>query len=259
MHHRRTQTRQLAAARAGISASTGARLEADPLLPSQQHRPRGRRRPDPLAAVWEAEIVPMLQAAPGLRPVAVYEEMLRRHPELLPGTRRTLERRIRHWQALHGPAREVVFRQDHPPGRQGLSDFTDAAGLGVTVAGERLAHRLYHFRLAFSGWPHAEVVLGGESFPALAAGLQNALWVLGGAPHEHRSDSLSAAFNLERVAEEDQTRRYEALCAHYRMQPSISGRRAGSTSTRLMPASPPRCPGMPPQGRHRRQAAAGSR
>jgi hypothetical protein len=32
----------------------------------------------------------------------------------------------------------------------GLSDFTDMAELGVTIAGEPLAHRLYHFRLAFS-------------------------------------------------------------------------------------------------------------
>jgi transposase InsO family protein len=62
------------------------------------------------------------------------------------------------------------------------------------------------------------VVLGGESFVALAEGLQNALWALGGAPREHRSDSLSAAFrNLDRDAAEDRTRRYEALCTHYGM------------------------------------------
>jgi hypothetical protein len=45
-----------------------------------------------------------------------------------------------------------------------------------------LDHRLYHFRLAFSGWEHAHVVLGGESFVALEEGLQNALWALGRAP-----------------------------------------------------------------------------
>jgi hypothetical protein len=225
MHHRRTHTRQLAAARAGVSPSTGARLDVDPRLPSQQQAPRGRRRPDPLAAVWAAEIVPMLQAAPGLRPFAVFEEMLRRHPELLPGVRRTLERRVRGWQALHGPERDVIFRQDHPPGQQGLSDFTDTGSLGVTVAGEPLTHRLYHFRLAFSGWEHAEVVLGGESFTALATGLQNALWLLGGAPGEHRSDSLSAAFrNIEDSTLDDQTRRYEALCAHYGMEPTRNNR-----------------------------------
>lgn len=225
MHHRRTHTRQLAAARAGIGASTGARLDADPRLPSQRQIPRSRRRPDPLAAIWEAEIVPLLQFTPGLRPVAVFEEMLRRHPSLSPGVRRTLERRVRHWQALHGPEREVIFRQDHPPGQQGLSDFTEAGDLGVTIAGEPLAHRFYHFRLAFSGWEHAEVVLGGESFTALASGLQNALWSLGGAPREHRSDSLSAAFrNLEHDTAADQTRRYEALCAHYAMEPTRNNR-----------------------------------
>ena len=69
------------------------------------------------------------------------------------------------------------------------------------------------------------MVLGGESFTALAVGLQNALWSLGGAPREHRSDSLSAAFrNLEQAAEADQTRRYEALCAHYRMEPTRNNR-----------------------------------
>jgi hypothetical protein len=71
--------------------------------------------------------------------------------------------------------------------------------------------------LAFSGFAHAHVVLGGESFVALAEGLQNALWALGGVPEQHRSDSLSAAFcNLDRGAQEDLTRRYEGLCTHYR-------------------------------------------
>jgi hypothetical protein len=38
---------------------------------------------------------------------------------------------------------------------------------------------------------------------------------------QHRSDSLSAAFrNLDRDAREDLTRRYEALCSHYRMTPT---------------------------------------
>ena len=75
--------------------------------------------------------------------------------------------------------------------------------------------------LAYSAWEHAEPVLGGESFTALAVGLQNALFALGGVPAEHRSDSLSAAFrNLDDDARVDQTRRYEALCAHYEMTPT---------------------------------------
>ena len=80
---------------------------------------------------------------------------------------------------------------------------------------------MYQFALAYSGWRHAEVVLGGESFEVLASGLQNALWQLGGVPQEHRTDSLSAAFrNLNAEAAEDLTQRYELLCAHYTMRAS---------------------------------------
>ena len=128
---------------------------------------------------------------------------------------------MRGWRALAGPEQDVIFRQEHAPGRLGLSDFTDTSALGITIAGVALAHRLYHFRLAFSGFEHAHVVLGGESFVALAEGLQNALWTLGGVPEQHRSDSLSAAFrNLDADAKEDLTLRYEAFCAHYGMTPT---------------------------------------
>jgi transposase InsO family protein len=218
MKSRQTSTPTVAAAMAGFSRATGYRIEADPSLPSQKKKPRERRRPDPLLHLWEAEVVPMLVAAPGIRAVAVFEEMRRRHPELSEGVRRTLERRIRQWRALHGPEQDVMFSQEHPPGRMGLSDFTDVAELGITIAGVALDHRLYHFRLAFSGFEHAHVILGGESYVALAEGLQNALWALGGVPELHRTDSLSAAFrNLDRDAQEDLTKRYEELIAHYGM------------------------------------------
>lgn len=221
MRFRHTDTPAAAAAKSGFSTATGYRIEADPRLPSQKQEPRTRRRADPLAEVWDSEIVPMLRAAPGLRAIAVLEELRRRRPEIPPSVRRTLERRISAWRALEGPEREVIFRQRHEPGALGLSDFTDMADLDVSIGGQALDHRLYHFRLAFSGFEHAHVVLGGESFVALAEGLQNALWALGGTPCEHRSDSLSAAFrNLDADAREDMTRRYQALIDHYGMKAS---------------------------------------
>jgi hypothetical protein len=225
MSFRHTETASVAAAKAGFSAATAYRIKEDPRLPSQRKAPRGRRRQDPLAAVWDSEVVPVLKSTPGLRPIAIFDEIRRRHPEIGAGIRRTLERRIRTWRALNGAEQDVIFRQEHPPGRVGLSDFTDMGDRGVSIAGAPLDHRLYHFRLAFSGWEHAHVVLGGESFVALAEGMQNALWALGRAPLQHRSDSLSAAFrNLDRDAREDLTRRYEALCAHYGMEPTRNNR-----------------------------------
>src|SRR3954447_19548501 len=211
----------IAAGKSGFSRASGYRIEDDPRLPSQKNVPRGRRRPDPLATLWDEEIVSILKAAPGIRAIAVLEEVRRRHPGVSANIRRTLERRMRAWRALEGPERDVIFRQEHAPGHLGLSDFTDTSVLGITVAGVVLGHRLYHFRLVFSGYEHAHVVLGGESYVALAEGLQNALWGLGGAPHEHRSDSLSAAFrNLTREAAEDQTLRYQELMRHYGMTPT---------------------------------------
>jgi len=84
----------------------------------------------------------------------------------------------------------------------GLSDFSDMRDLGITIAGEPLDHRLYHFRLPFLGLRIRPCRARGESYVALAEGLQNALWTLGGAPQQHRSDSLSAAFrNLDADAQ----------------------------------------------------------
>ena len=116
----------------------------------------------------------MLKSSPGIRPVGVFRELMRRHPALDPGIGRTLERRIRAWRAEHGPEQEVIFRQKHEPGQRGLSDFTRMGSLGVTVAGRPLDHMLYHFRLTWSGFTHARAVLGGESFTALAEGLRRA-------------------------------------------------------------------------------------
>ena len=221
MQFRKNHPTPVAAVKASISVASAYRIEKDPRLPSQKKPTRGRRRPDPLAGIFDEEVVPLLKSAPRIRPVAVFHEIQRRHPELSDGVRRTLERRIRKWRAVHGAEQEVIFRQKHKPGRMGLSDFTDMGPLAITIAGQPLNHRLYHFRLVWSGFQHAHVVLGGESFTALAEGLQNALWTLGGVPHDHRTDSLSAAFrNLDKDAREDLTRRYADLCAHYGMEPS---------------------------------------
>jgi hypothetical protein len=95
-----------------------------------------------------------------LRPIAIFDEIRRRHPEIGAGIRRTLEWRIRTWRALNGAEQDVIFRQEHPPGRLGLSDFTEMRDHDGSIAGVPLDHRLYHFRLAFSGWEHDHVVLG---------------------------------------------------------------------------------------------------
>jgi len=189
-------SQEAAAAKSGISVASARRVEAATVLPSQRPPRHWRTRADPLAAVWDTEVVPMLEGAPSLMAVTLLEELQRRHPEQFgDSVLRTLQRRVGQWRAEHGDEREIYFAQEHPPGRLGLSDFTVADALDISVGGLALPHRLYQFALAHSGWRHVRVVLGGESFQSLADGLQDALWMAGGVPEEHRTDSLSAAFN----------------------------------------------------------------
>jgi hypothetical protein len=217
---RKRATQEIAAAKTGISVRSARRIEQATGLPSQRGERGWRTRTDPLAGVWDEEVVPLLESEPGLLGTTLFEELQRRHPERFePGVVRTLQRRVRAWRAVSGGERETYFAQAHPPGRFALSDFTVADELNVSIAGMAFPHRLYQFALAYSGWRYAEVVLGGESYMALASGLQNALWAIGGVTEEHRTDSLSAAFN--NLAEEEQlTTRYAALCLHYGMRAS---------------------------------------
>lgn len=223
------QRQVTAAAKAGISERTGRRIErreagAEPL--AKRH---WRTRKDPFEEVWEAELLPLLDQHATLQAKTLLEVLQERYPARYPDPLlRTLQRRVKQWRALNGPDKEVMFRQQHPPGRLGLSDFTQLKGIIITVGGQPLVHRFYHFRLVFSGWRFVKVILGGESFTALAEGLQSALRRLGGAPEEHRTDSLAAAFkNLKLEDRDDLTQRYEALCAHYGMRPSRNNRGQG--------------------------------
>ena len=68
MKHRLSERLPKAATGAGFSIATAYRIEQDPRLPSQKKPPRERRRPDPLAEFFDAEVVPLLQSAPGIRP-----------------------------------------------------------------------------------------------------------------------------------------------------------------------------------------------
>ena len=126
------------------------------------------------------------------------------------------QRRVKQWKALHGPDKEVIFRQQAEPGRQGFSDFTHPDS-PITIQGQAFKHLLFQFRFAYSGWRSVTVVQGGESYAALATGLQRALHQAGGSPIEHRTDSLSAARNNRH---NQWTDNYSDLCSHYNMTPT---------------------------------------
>lgn len=220
----------ISAAKAGFCERSGRTLEKARCLPSHNKTKRGRKTGSHIfVKIWDTEIVPLLQKSPHLSAITILEHIQDLYPDCYaPKSLRSLQRLVRHWRAVHGSEQEVIFRQIHTPGLQGLSDFTSLKACHITIQGQPFDHLLYHFRLAYSCWSHMEIVQGGESFSALSMGLQNALTKLGGSPQEHRTDSLSAGFkNLSKLDKEDVTERYDALCRHYQMTPTRNNRGKG--------------------------------
>ena len=217
------KTQAAAAASAGMSIRTAREWDSGPVPSATKHSRDWRTRPDPFATVWSTEIEPLLQRDQKgvLEAKWVLAELCLRHPaQFHEGQTRTLQRRFRDWRALHGPEPEVYFEQVAVPGREAAIDFTHGTDLGVTIAGAPLPHLLFEFVLSYSGWRWVAVAFG-ETFEALVAGLQGAVWALGGVPAVLRSDNLSAATHeLKHSSGRDLTTRFRAVLEHYGMRSS---------------------------------------
>ena len=100
-------------------------------------------RLDPFVEVWE-EVLELLRGSAGLEAKTVFDYLQRQYPgRLQDGQLRTLQRHVKGWRATEGPAREVFFARQHPPGRLGASDFTQMEELGVTVQGQSFPHLIW--------------------------------------------------------------------------------------------------------------------
>jgi Mu transposase, C-terminal domain len=218
---RKGATQRVAAARAGISERTGRTYERQGKLPSQRKRPHDwSSRENPFEEDWPW-VIAQLKQDPALQGSTLFALLCEQHPERYRPTQvRTLQRHIARWKALHGPEQEVIFEQRHTPGERAQSDFTHMDDLGVTLAGEVFGHMVYHFVLTYSNVEAASICFG-ETFEALAEGMEKALWQIGGVPQQHRTDHLSAAVrHLPKTDQEEWTARYQALMSHYGMQPT---------------------------------------
>jgi hypothetical protein len=115
---------------------------------------------------------------------------------------------------------EVFFTQDHKPGGTLAVDWTDMGGLGITIQGRALTHKLFHAVLPYSGWEWA-VRAHSESTLSLRGGLKAALGRLGRVPRELLTDhSSTATHQLKRGSG---TRGFNAeylgICAHFGITP----------------------------------------
>ncbi|MBU1862143.1 MAG: IS21 family transposase [Candidatus Omnitrophica bacterium] len=210
----REKTKVIVATKAGMDVKTARKYLKTTKLPSEL---KGfhcwNTREDSFKEIWR-EIAEMLEINPGLEGKTIFDEYCRRQPgKWKEGQLRTLQRRIKHWRATEGPAKEVYFSQRHYPGELGEFDFTHMGGLKVTIQKRPFDHLVSHFVLTYSNWESVNICFS-ESYESLSDGLQNAFWELGAVPARVRTDSLSAAVHKD-CNPETFTTRYRELLAHY--------------------------------------------
>jgi len=212
--NKKNQKLSVSAAQSGMCENTARKYLQSGKLPSQTKVERTWQTHDNVFKdVWD-EMQDFLSTNPGLEAKTLFEYLQKQNPGRFPdGQLRTFQRRVKQWRATEGPGKEVFFRQQHYPGQLCASDFTHLSSLGITIAGQPFEHLLYHFVLTYSNWETGTICFS-ESFESLSAGLQNALWEVGGVPTNHRTDRLSSAVNKIDNPEEF-TRAYSALLRHY--------------------------------------------
>jgi len=210
----REKSRSIAAAKAGMSEKTARKYLKSGKIPSEYEENRDwRTRRCPFEGDWGG-IKGYLEVNPGIEAKTIFEELQRKYPgKYKDGQLRTLQRRIKVWKAIEGPAKEVFFAQIHKPGELGEFDFTRMKPLGITIQKKPFDHMIGHFVLTYSNWENGSICYS-ESFESLSECMQDALWELGGVPLKVRTDRLSAAVHKECNPEEF-TARYTQLLKHY--------------------------------------------
>jgi hypothetical protein len=204
-----------AADAAGISSKTARKYLKSKQLPSQckvEHTWRTRK--DPFADDWSWIEQILIDTEAAVEAKTIFEALQRAHPRKYhSGQLRTLQRHVKVWKALYGPARETFFIQTYYPGQWCCSDFTCMNKLDITINNQPFKHLFYHFVLCYSNWQTGRICYS-ESFESLNRGLQDALWQLGGVPRHHRTDNLTSA--VHKVGHPDVfTDNYSALAKHY--------------------------------------------
>lgn len=210
-----------------MSDKTARDYRDDQRLPSKRKSKRDyRTRIDPFAHVWD-QVQKRLKDEPRLKAKTLFQWLQQSYPGQFPdSTRRTFERRVSKWRALHGPGKNVFFSQQHHPGRLAASDFTVCNSLRVKIAGRQFDHTLFHCVLTYSNIESVSLCFS-ESFEALSEGIQKAFWEFGGVPQRHRTDSLSAAVR-NHSSRKTLTDRYTALMDHYGCKPERTNARCAN-------------------------------
>ncbi len=211
--------KEIAAIKSGMTTKTARKYLSSNQLPNEMKKDRHwKTRLNIFSPIWP-EIEDMLTKSPKLQAITILSYLQDKEPEKYNDNHiRTLQRLLRNWHSTSGNDKPVIFNQELKPGEQSQSDYTVMNDLGVTIAGERFNHLLFHFMLPYSLWEHASLCYS-ESLESLSHGYEEAVWALGYVAPEHRTDNLTAATQAcgnTRLF----TKNWKEVMSHYGVIPS---------------------------------------
>jgi len=213
------RTQKISAMKAGMNVKTARRYLKAGRLPSELKKPHDwQTREDVFSEVWD-EIEIFIKNSSGIQAKTIFNYLQNKYPgRFEEGQLRTLQRRFQDWRALNGKNDKVIFCQNHLPGVQSQSDYTEMNSLNITIAGTHFKHLLFHFMLTYSRWETVSIAYE-ESFASLAEGYEKAVWDLGAVAIEHRTDNLTAATKKVGGSREF-TVRWRNVMKHYGVTPT---------------------------------------
>jgi len=221
MRKLKKHNQEVSAAKSGMDVKTARKYIKSKQLPSEvKPAHTWKTKADPFVDDWD-ELAEMLSHAPGIEAKTLMNYLLGKSPEKYKASQlRTMQRRVKDWRAEYGKNQDVIFRQESQPGKQSQSDYTCMNSLGITINNHPFKHLLFHYILRHSRWESINLCFS-ESFESLAAGMEKALWELGGVANEHRTDNLSAATKTM-GSKREFTEKWQQFVEHYNMIPTTN-------------------------------------
>lgn len=222
--HQLTGNIKMSSMKAGIHRNTGSKYIKKGKLPSECKTDRHwRTRTDPFEFV-EDEIKDLIRLDFSVQAKTVLEHLQDKQPgKFKDNLLRTVQRKVKALKLLIQKDREVIFRQEHRPGKRMMLDWTFCHKLNITVNSTPFPHKLCHAVLPYSKWESATLCQS-ESLLSLKKGFQDAVFKLGKVPTILQTDNSSSATHRISNSRKERTfnSEYRSFLEHYGVEPQTT-------------------------------------
>ncbi len=209
--------------KAGMHRDTGSKYLKAGKQPSEMTKPRNWRTHSDVFEFVEDDITDLL-GEPKINSQTILTALQSKYPgKFKDSLLRTLQRKVKELKITTKKNRDVVFGQEHRPGKRMMLDWTFCTELNITINGKAFDHKLCHAVLAYSGWEWA-TICHSESLLSLKHGFQETVFKLGKVPQILQTDNSSSATHRVSGSSKERTfnDNYRSFMEHFSVEPQTT-------------------------------------